>query len=579
YSIFLPPGIYYFDKSIHIFQKIELFGTGKTQFGGGSFQSIIQFTEIDCSFIVHGEYCFNGGGYINERKSSLPIANWLEMFPDDTSVTHDTNAIEGYPENYMGNSCNGGFSIIRDIQIWGIFQPHVNWNDPNELSINLDPTHPRRILMYTQSPDNAGIKLISAALLFRVQISQFAGTGLEIDSETKSIGIKEIKRINNADSWLAESCIITGCGGHGIHTFGRDSQAGMCKGLRTVNIMGNGIYESSFFGNSYYSCYIYYSLGHGIRADAQNGYSTVFYSCMLEHSSPNWVRMPAMVIGGNDSGSSPFIDESMFHSTDTLNDIIIDGHIGLFNRGQRNMYKVSTPFQIKNILKDITLYLQNDQSEHENSALGWKSENEDNGTTFWWLKYWAESKIWNIGKSKDSGLYFTTNGHVRQGGYAGVGGLLLGSYNQPVRIESGSSARPELSQGFNLRGDIKFNNSPTVGGYAGWIMAEKNGAINWFPFGKIEDFTSDSETPTNGLRNNNGNLELLVDRQVIGSIDVDGGGWILTKKGFKPIPPWNPLFDVFTSDMNSLAKELNENIQKKIQLKLIETLREIGSKL
>lgn len=591
YSIFLPPGIYYFDKSIHIFQKIELFGTGKTGYGGGSFQSIIQFTEIDCSFIVHGEYFFYGNDYISQRKSSLLIADWLEMFPDDTSVTLDPEAIEGLPENYMGNKLNGAFSIIRDLQVWGVFQNDVKWDDDNELSINLDPTHPRRILMYSKSTGNPGIKLISGALLYRVQVSSFSGTGIEIDSETKDFQNKQIKRSNNADSWLSDNCIITNCGGHGIHTFGNDSQVGMCKGLRTISILGNGIFEASSFGNAYHSCYIYYTLGHGIRADAVSGYSTVFYSCAVERSSPNWIRRPAIVIGGN---YSDFIDESMFSSTDNLNDIVAGGHIGLFERGWRMIDKNFTSFHIKNILRDTTLYLGHDQSGHENSLLGWKSEKEGNGSTIWWLKYFNDRQIWSIGMGEDTSLYFTTKGHRRDDdgkGFTGVTYLLLGSHggtvnHYPIRLSIGGRAErcdrnpgPLFDADFDFQGDIKFNTNPTVGDYAGWIVAKKNGTNDWYPFGKIDDYPPNSETSTDGIRNNNGTLELLVDNQIIGAVDVDGNGWLLTRNGFKPIPPWNPLFDTFKLEMKNLKKEKIDEAQKTTLFKLQNILTEIQGKL
>lgn len=588
YSIYLPPGIYYFDKSIHIFQKIELFGAGKTAHGGGSFQSIIQFTEIDCSFIVHGEYFFYGNDYISQRKSSLLIADWLEMFPDDTSVILDPEVVANFPENFMGNKWNGGFSIIRDLQIWGVFETEVNWSDINELSINLAPTHPRRVLMHSQSTASPGIKLISPALLYRVQISSFAGTGLEINSELKTLPDTTIARINNVDSWFADNCIITNCGGHGIHTLGIDSQAGMCRGLRTINIIGNGIYESSFLGNAYYSCYILNSLGHGIRADALNGYTTVFYSCMVEYSSPNWIRRPAIVVGGN---YSDFIDEVMLESTDSLTDLIASGHTGLFDRGWRMIGKEFTPFQVKNILKDITLYLGRDQSGEVDSAFGWKSEKELSDTTGWWLKYFADRKNWNIGKGSTTALYFTTKGNTRDSegaGYTGMPYLLLGPNGKdpryyPVRISTGTRhpdcSKPELLNDFDFVGDIKFNNTPAVGGYVGWVVVEKNGEKDWYPFGKIDDAPTKCKPLANGLRNNNGALELLVDREIIGSIDIDGNGWILTKKGFEPIPLWNPLLKAFKSEMYNLEKTKIEKEQKTIHLKLQEIIKEIRSQL
>lgn len=235
HPLFVPSGTFYLADDLHISKSLELFGTG-----------------------IRGES--------------------ILMFPQFKSLIIDPgHSLIVDPGDKVDLALSGANCVIRDLQIIS----EENWTmDP---LLPFDPHNFDPPTFEGTSKGTPGIKMHSTAIIQRVYIAGFTGTGIYIFTTGGDF---------NANTWKIHHVYINNCAGHGIHVDGAESQSGLCTGAEIINVGGSGIYNSSAGGNTYVGCDVEVAKGRGYASDSQG--QTTFVGCFSE--APESVRLSP---GGN----------------------------------------------------------------------------------------------------------------------------------------------------------------------------------------------------------------------------------------------------------------------------------------
>ena len=110
-----------------------------------------------------------------------------------------------------------------------------------------------------------GINSRAVCRLQNVHIQNIAGCGILIHGNSGYGGADE----GAPNGWHIRDCSVHSCGGHALAVFGADANAGSCFGFSThTQVGGCGIYDNSFFANTYTGVHI---AGYGNRGVTYGG--------------------------------------------------------------------------------------------------------------------------------------------------------------------------------------------------------------------------------------------------------------------------------------------------------------------
>lgn len=384
------------------------------------------------------------------------------MFPAGTSLIIDGG--DGADPTSDGSDC-----IIRDIQI----QSEEKW--VTDMRTLFDAGNFAPPTLESTAKGTSGIVIGTTATIQRVYIKGFTGTGIRVRRTAKT----------NPNQWRIHDVYIESCGGHGIHIGGHgvdhpdksETQGGLCSGAKIFTVAGNGIYDGSFGGNTYVGCYVEETKGRGYASEAQGQVS--FIGCSAEAREPNRFAVGGTVWVGGSPGKG-FTDDTMA--------FIAESYGGVH------------PFEVPNP-KDPTIRLlvgyPNDGTD-PTTVCAWANSNNE----FHVMRWDMDNKIWAIENgavlpeknaagefvklrelvARNIATYMTGTGHPRGPWLQGFGEMLLGSADSPIKISRGFL--PDDGK----RGDIVYNEEPTVGDYVGHVCIglSEEGKAEWKPFGKIE---------------------------------------------------------------------------------------------
>ena len=407
HPLFVPSGTFFLADDLHISKSLELFGTG-----------------------AQGES--------------------ILMFPAGTGLIID-------PGSEADPALSGSNCMIRDLQILseeGWTTDEMSPFDPD----NFDPP-----TFEGTSKGTPGIKMNSPAVIQRVYIKGFTGTGIYIVGTGDHF---------DANYWRVHNVYVDTCGGHGIHVEGQEAQGGLCTGTRIIVVGGSGIYESSFGGNTYVGCYVFVAKGRGYVSDSV-GQST-FVGCFAEANERVRLSAGGNVWVGGGSGAG-FTDDTTAFIAESYGNV--------------------HPFEVPNLKNpEIRLLVgyPNDATD-STTICAWANNNGE----FYVMRWDMDNKIWTIENGSilaNEGMlpalgdrniahYLTGNGHPRGPWLQGFGEILLGPPNNPIKISYGDPPADSTGE----PGDIVYKANPQVGDFIGHVCIGPG--REWKPFGKIEALT------------------------------------------------------------------------------------------
>ena len=128
-----------------------------------------------------------------------------------------------------------------------------------------------------------GIRVSARCTIDNVRVEGFGENGLAVFAAEAPAEI-----YGNADHMVVRNCTFSGCGGHGMHFWGSDSQAGSTTDCEATVNQGFGIYEESLSGNKHDTCHAEANRGHQEDFIANRDYTnpnrnfTRFHDCYTE---------------------------------------------------------------------------------------------------------------------------------------------------------------------------------------------------------------------------------------------------------------------------------------------------------
>ena len=374
------------------------------------------------------------------------------VLPNGSSIIVD-------PATNADPAHSGAECVIRDLQI------HCSpmWTAAEDSTVDL-------VTLTGPSTSQPAILLQATAHLQRLLIRGFWGTGVYIFAGGET----------NANQWRILDLYISECGGHGLHVDGGETQGGLCSGAKMISIGGNGVYESSFGGNTYVGCYVEEARGRGYFCDAAG--QATFVGCFAESQKPTRLAGGGAVwIGGSSSGFE-------------------DSPTALILESFANVHPFEMPHLLNRQIKLLLGY-----NDNTNALYGWKADAESG---IFWLFRWLETlKAWSteMGNTLPTAArvsYQTAQGHARGAGLQGFPSLLLGPVEtepdsdqaKAIRVETTAISGAAPQSGPYQRGDLIFNapgdyaDSAALPAYVGWVCVDDSDKehLVWRRFGKIE---------------------------------------------------------------------------------------------
>jgi hypothetical protein len=258
----------------------------------------------------------------------------------------------------------------------------------------------------------------------------------------------------NTNNWRIDTVRSMRNSNCGLYVDGPDSNAGVAVGL-DCSSNDIGIFDSSFLGNTYVGCHTA-SNRVGYKTDNANA-ANMFIGCYSENGETHELEVPAQVIGGTLAWyqfnlgtniswfdgrlASPIVTQT----TDKRAELALGPAYGVGNMvfGLKDYDETSGayPFRLKHVTGGFILDHSNDQT--------------------------ALFAIWNENHERGRGI--------------GLRYFFLGQSEKMVMM---GAAAP--TTGTYVRGDRVLNDTPSAGGYAGWICVTGGSPGTWKGFGIIE---------------------------------------------------------------------------------------------
>lgn len=275
------------------------------------------------------------------------------------------------------------------------------------------------------NPDAHGIQMYGRAVARNCNIRSFSGNGVHISGQSAGG--------TNANGWRLDQLRIHDCNGHGVHTVGSDSNAGLATGLDIDWNRGWGIYDKSFLGNTYVGCTVHACTLGAYKTENNANSRNAFLGCYGESGQPQ-----SVIDGGNDL----FLGGIQGNGITGAGQILVDGivsHLTVKNdRGVPQGNNRRLDVQFANFWPSLI-----DLVHEGNNSDGWMNA--------WQLAWWEEAKKawqWRY-KRSETALELTTDQSPmldEAGQLVGGGELILSDgFYIPVPYWGGGSRYRKIS--------------------------------------------------------------------------------------------------------------------------------------
>ena len=332
--------------------------------------------------------------------------------------------------------------------------------------------------------DKHGIHAKTGCYINRVYVAGFQGNGIHIEAYAQ--GIPAAQYSSNANGWKVRDVFVDQAGGHGLFVKGADANAGLCEGswfmncgraMRTLKAEEQadksrgpfGIYDDGQLSNTYIGCLtdgnwyqytdedgVVQKTGGSVFAGGSGAAST-FIGCYSEGGQNRSYLGPNVTfIGGTNATVPETVGASMF--------------IGSQLWGGLNLHQPTGE-----TTQDII-----DYKMRMAANVVWALTAEGLPQTFKYEPYFGMFRL-DYGGTGNYAYGFTgavpriTFGRVRGEGEQNTFFLSKGFYLsggnsglEGMRRVDMSTAAPNTA-GLYARGDVRFNQTPGLGGNIGWV--------------------------------------------------------------------------------------------------------------
>ncbi len=290
-----------------------------------------------------------------------------------------------------------------------------------------------------------GIKIRQISLIDNVRVSNFDGNGIDIFGDI-------VRTQTNTAHSSIQHCQVQSCTMNGIYVDGDDASACLVSHTDVRNCSGWGVYDTSFFGNTYVGLMLHTNAAGAYRVDGTSNRSLLL-GCYSEADQPtsNFFDSLAMAIGGLHAagvvGWQQSRGELSSHLVNSVNTVVLhDANGNAYNASEGWAGLGSPHLMSMKGADDVQPYSMEYHSRYTNSPayMGWYA----------WK--WAGSNshvAFAIGGTQ-AGDAFVGRAWVPFGMYFGVNARLLVS---STATKSGLPTNP-------IRGNVYFSNNASATG-------------------------------------------------------------------------------------------------------------------
>lgn len=278
----------------------------------------------------------------------------------------------------------------------------------------------------------------------------------------------------DANQWVLYRCQAIANGDHGVYVNGDDANTGVAMKVFSQLNGGYGIYDNSLIGNTYVGCDTVGNTLGSMYATRTSAANTVIGLWEDDVGSQSQFDGDSnTIIGGN--GGNPSATSSSFVMWGGFAQRKPYQYIN--NRGTEQVAA-----QLGTVYNDTSMTVQTFGAATSEGALNaWKFQ-FDSTEKAWFLQYAGSTAFTPIAYINSAASLYTLKGFtgpVFRNGYAVRSS---GGPNFAVVRMLGSAAP---TTGTWKVGDIVYNDTPTAGGFIGWVCVTAGTPGTWKTFGAI----------------------------------------------------------------------------------------------
>lgn len=277
----------------------------------------------------------------------------------------------------------------------------------------------------------------------------------------------------DANHWALYRCQAIANGDHGVYVNGDDANAGVAIKVFSQLNGGYGIYDNSLIGNTYIGCDTVGNTLGSMWADRASAANTIIGLWEDNGSATSVFGGSNTIIGGN--GGNPSTGSSAFSMWKGVAQRAPYQYIN--NRGSQQVAS-----QLGANYNDTSMTVQAfGAATDEGSLSAWKFQ-YDSTEKSWFLQFAANAAFTPIAYLNSGASLYTLKGFtgpVFRNGYAV---RKSGTINSSL-VRMLESAAP--TTGTWAVGDIVYNDTPTAGGFIGWVCTTAGTPGTWKTFGAI----------------------------------------------------------------------------------------------
>jgi hypothetical protein len=276
----------------------------------------------------------------------------------------------------------------------------------------------------------------------------------------------------DANQWKLDNCQAILNGDHGVYVDGADANTGVAIKVFSQLNGGYGIYDNSLIGNTYIGCDTVGNTSGSMWADRASASNTVIGLWEDDGGATSQFGGVTTIVGGN--GGNPSTTSSAFSMYRGIAKQAPYKYINA--RGSE-----SVSGQLGANYNDTSMTVQAFGATSEGSEVAWKFQ-FDATEKAWFLQYANSAAFTPIAYLNSAASLYTLKGFtgpVFRNGYA----VRKSGNINTSKVRMLDSAAP--TTGTWVVGDIVYNDTPTSGGYIGWVCTVAGTPGTWKTFGLI----------------------------------------------------------------------------------------------
>ena len=274
-----------------------------------------------------------------------------------------------------------------------------------------------------------------------------------------------------ADGWKLDNCQAVANGSHGFFTDGNNGNVGVAIRCASIVNGGYGFWENTLIGSTYLGCNAEGNTTGSVHADRSSS-SATFIGQWEDGASTSVYGIGVVAYGGNCGNPDSSSVGSAFFSG-------ISRNVPMKYLNNKGSEQVGSAFGWNDTTQSVFAFGANSETP---TLDAWRLK-FDSAQNVWFIQFANSSSFQPIAYPNSAGALWTQknfSGAIFQNGYAVKNS---GDAYSAAKVRMLGSAAPTTNTW--AVGDIVYNDTPTAGGFIGWVCVTAGTPGTWKTFGPI----------------------------------------------------------------------------------------------